>query len=111
MLVLIWEYEVKPEHDADFRAAYGADGDWVRLFRSAKGYLGTELLASSDSEGRYTTIDKWESRAAWDTFKREFAVAYHRLDLRCAAWMAIETSFGAYEPIAKTGPAPGVAAP
>ena len=39
----IWEYTVRPERVAEFEQAYGPDGEWVRLFRRAGGYVRTEL--------------------------------------------------------------------
>jgi heme-degrading monooxygenase HmoA len=80
---IIWMYEVRPEAAPVFERIYGAEGDWVRLFRSARGYLGTELFRSVGMPGRYLTIDAWESLAAYDIFRARFAAAYAELDARC----------------------------
>ena len=44
MHLIIWEFAVREEHLEDCIRAYGANGDWAKLFRLAEGYLGTQLL-------------------------------------------------------------------
>ena len=80
---VIWTYEVKPEAAAVFERTYASDGDWARLFRSARGYLGTELFRTVGAPERYLTIDEWESLAAYEIFRARFAAAYAELDARC----------------------------
>ena len=49
-------------------APYAPDGDWARLFATAPGFMGVELLGE---EARYATIDRWVSQGAFDAFKAE----------------------------------------
>ena len=44
--IVVWEFQVKKECQAEFVAAYGPDGDWARLFRRSPEFLGVELLGS-----------------------------------------------------------------
>lgn len=80
MYVIMWEFHVKRGQEPAFRQAYGAEGDWARLFRRGAGYLGTELLWDERDERRYVTIDRWSSRAAYDTFRSSLQAEYHALD-------------------------------
>jgi len=57
MHVILWRYRSRPGGEAEFEAAYGDDGTWVRFFRSGRGFLGSELMRGSD--GTYLTIDRW----------------------------------------------------
>ena len=43
MFATAWAFVVRPENRRKFEQAYGSNGDWVRLFRGANGYLNTEL--------------------------------------------------------------------
>ncbi len=83
-------YDVLPESAGLFERVYGTDGDWVRLFRTARGYLGTELFRSVGTPGRYLTVDDWESLAAYDIFRARSAAAYADLDARCDELTATE---------------------
>ena len=66
--VCLWEFRVKGERVGEFERAYGPEGDWVRLFRRADGYLGTELLRDAGEPGRFITVDRWRSRKDYESF-------------------------------------------
>ena len=79
---IFWEYEVRPEQVAAFEGLYGADGEWVRLFRQADGYVETRLFRDTNRPTRYLTVDRWRSRAAFDAFVEATGSAYAALDRR-----------------------------
>ena len=99
MYVRVWEYDVDAGLSAAFVAAYGADGDWARLFREARGFEGTELYRNDADGTRYVTIDQWASTAAWTAFLERYRQAYEALDARLAG-----LSRGQRELVAGTGP-------
>jgi quinol monooxygenase YgiN len=99
--VYIWDYTVVPERVEDFQRVYGPDGEWVRLFRQAPGYVRTELHRDVRQPNRFLTIDYWESRSAWETFRAQFATRFEELDARCAELTARETEIGRFEPVAR----------
>jgi heme-degrading monooxygenase HmoA len=91
---VIWEYEVRPDQQARFEALYGAQGEWVALFRAWPGYRGTELLRGEDA--RYLTIDRWDSREAYEAFQQQARAEYARIDALGDALTASERRIGAY---------------
>jgi len=94
MLVIVWEFRVRPERLADFLSAYAPGGDWDLLFRRGEGYLSTELLRDERDETRFLTIDRWDSREARDRFRLRFREEYDALDRRCEAVTLEETPVG-----------------
>ena len=92
--VLVWEFRPAPGREADFERAYGPDGDWARLFRRDPAYLGTELLRGA---GRYLTLDRWSSRAAFEGFRVRLAAEYAALDREMEALTSHEASIGAFD--------------
>ncbi|MGD8866374.1 MAG: antibiotic biosynthesis monooxygenase [Gemmatimonadales bacterium] len=94
MYVYIWEYQVRPESVERFREVYGPDGDWVALFRRAASYLGTELLRDLDDPYRYVTVDRWESRQAYERFRRSFSAQFEHLDAVCEKLTLREVRLG-----------------
>jgi heme-degrading monooxygenase HmoA len=94
--VLIWEFHVRAGCEADFEEAYGPGGDWARLFDSAPGYLGTELVRDPEDGRRYLTIDRWASAEAFSRFRESRASEYEALDARCSRWTEDETPLGAW---------------
>ena len=80
VFLIIWRFEVAPEHRAEFERRYRAAGDWARLFARSPDWRGTELLRAGDA---YLTIDRWESAEAWERFRQEHATDYEDLDRKC----------------------------
>jgi heme-degrading monooxygenase HmoA len=93
-----WEFEVAPGHEAAFVSVYGPDGDWVRLFRRAPGYVRTELFRDLVRPSRFVTLDHWESADAFAVFRSRFAEEYEALDARCATLTRSEREIGRFEP-------------
>lgn len=83
MYVVIWEFEPEPARVAEFEQAYGAQGEWARLFGNSTQYLGTELLRDSARPARYLTIDRWASREGFEEFCGRYQREYDLLDRTC----------------------------
>lgn len=96
MFAVIWEYEVPAGCEDDFTALYGSEGAWVALFREYAGYLGTELLRDSGT-GRFVTIDRWTSQAAYDAFLADAEPHYADIDALGEALTSDERCLGRFE--------------
>ena len=95
MIAIIWRFEVRDAHRAEFEAAYGPTGDWARLFARSGGFRGTELLRADD--GSYLTLDVWRARSDFDAFLAEHGADYAALDRSTEAWTRAEHRLGEYE--------------
>jgi len=84
MYIRVWEYEVTGQLVDAFVAAYGSDGDWVRLFRESSGYAGTDLYRSMAEVNRFLTLDRWDAERSWRLFLDTQRDAYAALDARLA---------------------------
>lgn len=94
---ILWEYEVRPDQIAEFEAFYGPEGSWARLFRSAKGYGGTDLFRDVARPTRFLTVDRWASPEAFDACLRDHREAYDRLDAEASAFTVAERRIGAFQ--------------
>jgi heme-degrading monooxygenase HmoA len=97
MHVIVWEFAIRQEQRETFERAYGPDGGWVALFRTAPGYLGTELLRDATAPGRYLTIDRWTTPEDFVNFKRASGEAYEALDRECEGLTASEAKIGTFD--------------
>jgi heme-degrading monooxygenase HmoA len=96
--VTLWAFNVQPDRKAEFEFHYGPEGTWVRLFRRAPGYLGSELLQDRTDAHRYVTIDRWQSREAWQAFRQHFSGEYERLDHEFEGMTIAEAQLGEFTP-------------
>lgn len=83
MFLTLREFEVKPGSEELFEKAYGAEGEWVRLFRRDARYRGTPWLKDVGAARIYVTVDTWESPAAYEEFRAKFAEQYAEIDGKC----------------------------
>jgi heme-degrading monooxygenase HmoA len=97
MYAIVWRYQVKPESVDAFVETYGSEGDWARLFRLDKGFIGTELLRSTDDGLVFVTIDRWRSRDHFTAFMQRLGDAYAALDERTEGMTELEVRLGDME--------------
>jgi heme-degrading monooxygenase HmoA len=97
VFVVIWSFRPRPERVSEFETAYGPDGVWARFFQQSPDYLGTELLQPSDVPDRYVTIDRWQSRTAFEAFRAEHGDEYQALDHACEELTMDEAKLGEFE--------------
>jgi len=93
-----WEYRVERARLDAFLEAYGETGTWATLFRTAPGYLRTELHRDRRDPSRFVTLDYWESESAWRRFREERAREFEALDARCEELTLDEREIGRFEP-------------
>jgi heme-degrading monooxygenase HmoA len=94
---IVWRFTIAPESKDHFESAYGPNGAWAVLFARSAGYRGTELLRSTTEPNSYLTIDRWESEAHFEDFRRQFATQYETLDRECEDLTETETFIGIFE--------------
>ena len=99
MHIIIWEYQVKPDKQAEFERIYSPKGAWAELFNEGAGYLGTELIHSTEHPTHYLTIDRWDSVEAYESFLSQRKDAYEKLDARCETFTEHENCVGRYLPV------------
>ena len=96
MFLALWEFEVKPGSEEKFEEVYGADGAWAKLFARDEAYRGTRLVKDAERERVYLTLDFWETREAYEKFKKENAVEYERIDKECEGMTVREMKVGEF---------------
>lgn len=91
--VYIWQYVVNT-HRREFLEAYGAGGEWVRLFSKDPEHIETVLLRDADDDSRFVTVDYWTSREARDAFRDKYGDEFRELDGRCEEFTSREEFVG-----------------
>jgi len=94
LFVALWEFEVKPGCEEKFVKVYGAEGAWAKLFAPDAAYRETRLVKDVGRERVYLTLDFWESREAYERFKKENAAEYEKIDRECEGMTVREVKIG-----------------
>ena len=95
--VRVWRFRPLANCIAAFEEAYGPEGDWARLFRTADGFLGTTLLKGDGNPAEYLTLDRWVSAEDYEAFRRVRNEEFTALDRQCESLTALEEEVGSYE--------------
>ena len=98
MFIVIWEYRVRAEKRAAFEEIYAAKGAWAELFKKGTGYIGTELLYSTENPEQYITVDRWASKKEYESFLSQWKNEYNKLDEQCGSLTEHESCLGRFAP-------------
>ncbi len=94
--VIVWRFEIRPGAEKEFIEQYGPEGTWARFFRQSDGYIRTELVRDVAVEGRFLTLDYWQSEEQFNSFRKEHLAGYERLDKELEDLTERETRLGAF---------------
>ena len=97
MLVIVWEYIVKPERVEDFESMYRPDGPWSELFRESPGFVSITLMKELKNPRRFMVADRWTSEAVYEAFKQAHSTRYAALSERGRRLIERETEVGRFD--------------
>ncbi|MEQ1832489.1 MAG: antibiotic biosynthesis monooxygenase family protein [Candidatus Eisenbacteria bacterium] len=96
MMLIAWEYMIRPDRVEEFELLYRPDGPWVELFKQSPGFVSTTLMRDTHDPLRYIIADRWNSEASYEAFKQDFAQEYAALDERGARTHRAEHMIGRF---------------
>jgi heme-degrading monooxygenase HmoA len=94
--VIVWEFRVRQEKEAEFVEQYGPEGSWARLFRRSGGYIRTELVRDVADRFRFLTLDYWQTEESFNDFHQRNLAEYERLDKELEGLTEEETRLGGF---------------
>lgn len=97
MIEIFFRYRVHPSQVRAFEHAYGPTGPWAALFAGKPGFRRTRLFRHRTEPNIYVTVDVWDSKELYDTFRSEHADDYARLDAHFRMLHLEEHLLGYYE--------------
>jgi len=83
MVRFLWEFVARADKIREFEKVYANSGPWAQLFRKSGGFHGTMLLRDAEGGRRYLTMDRWQSTAARQRMREQYAQEYEALDRAC----------------------------
>jgi heme-degrading monooxygenase HmoA len=94
--VIVWEFRVGQDRQAEFVQKYGPEGAWARFFRGSAGYIRTELVRDVADRLRFLTLDYWRTEEEFNRFRQQELAEYERLDKEFEGLTESETRLGAF---------------
>lgn len=96
MIAIMWQFDVKSGQAAEFEQLFGADGDWTRLNRQTRSYLGSSFLRDQNRSSRYIVIEYWSEMIVYEQHRAYRSDAIASLEARRAALVESVEPLGIY---------------
>ena len=72
MIAVVWQVEIHPGQSAEFEQLYGVNGEWTRISRRSRSFLGTSFLRDLASETRYMLVEYWSEMVVYEKHLAQF---------------------------------------
>lgn len=72
MVAVVWQIDIRAGGGDEFERLYGADGDWTKLSRRSRSFLGSSFLRDVASETRYLLVEYWGEMVVYEKHLADF---------------------------------------
>ena len=72
MVAVVWQFETIPDRSEDFERFYGADGEWTKLSRRSRSFLGSSFLKDLAVPSRYILVEYWSEMLVYEKHLADF---------------------------------------
>ena len=72
MIAVVWQVEIYAGQSEAFEQLYGASGEWTRLSRRSRSFLGSSFLRDLASENRYLLVEYWSEMVVYEKHLAQF---------------------------------------
>jgi quinol monooxygenase YgiN len=72
VVAVVWQFDIRPGTAEQFERLYGADGDWTKLSRRSRSFLGSSFLRDIGTESRYLLVEYWGEMVVYEKHVADF---------------------------------------
>jgi hypothetical protein len=72
VVAVVWNFEIVPEKAEEFERFYGADGEWTKLSRKSRSFLGSSFLMDLARPDRYMLVEYWSEMVVYEKHLADF---------------------------------------
>ena len=82
MIAVVWQFQVKPGQQQEFEKFYGADGEWSKLGRRSRSFLGSSFLRDQAHDTHYLLVEYWSEMVVYERHRKGFVTDLRTLEER-----------------------------
>jgi quinol monooxygenase YgiN len=82
VVAVIWQFEARPDKTEEFERLYGADGEWTKLSRRSRSFLGSSFLRDLATPERYVLVEYWSEMLVYEKHLVDFDAQIKALEKR-----------------------------
>ena len=80
MVAVVWQIEIAPDQSDPFERFYGADGEWTKLSRRSRSFLGSSFLRDLAHPERYVLVEYWSEMVVYEKHRSDFGAEVQSLE-------------------------------
>lgn len=80
MVAVVWQFDIRPGTAEAFERMYGADGEWTKLSRRSRSFLGSSFLRDIGTELRYLLVEYWGEMVVYEKHVADFGDELQELE-------------------------------
>jgi len=96
VVAVIWNFEIVPAEGDNFERFYGADGEWTKLSRRSRSFLGSSFLKDLARPDRYVLVEYWSEMLVYEKHLADFDDDVHRLEEQRAKFVDRMEAIGVF---------------
>ena len=82
MVAVVWQFNILENKGDDFERFYGADGEWTKVSRRSRSFLGSSFLKDLAVPTRYLLVEYWSEMFVYEKHVADFGREMKRLEER-----------------------------
>ena len=96
MVAVVWQLNIHEDGGDEFERFYGADGEWTRLSRRSRSFLGSSFLRDLAVPTRYLLVEYWSEMLVYEKHVADFRRELELLETRRKTFAASVESLGIF---------------
>jgi quinol monooxygenase YgiN len=80
VVAVVWHIEIAPDQSEPFERFYGADGEWTKLSRRSRSFLGSSFLRDLAHPERYLLVEYWSEMVVYEKHLADFGSEVQSLE-------------------------------
>jgi hypothetical protein len=96
VVAVVWQLTVHEHSGEEFERFYGADGDWTKLSRRSRSFLGSSFLKDLASPTRYLLVEYWSEMLVYEKHVADFDGEIKGLETQREAFAVSVESLGVF---------------
>jgi hypothetical protein len=96
VVAIVWQFTILDNTSDEFEQFYGADGDWTKLSRKSRSFLGSSFLKDLAVPSRYLLIEYWSEMVVYEKHVADFEAQIQTLEERRKGFAVKAESLGVF---------------
>ena len=96
MVAVVWQFNVHEDNGDEFERFYGADGEWTRVSRRSRSFLGSSFLKDLAVPTRYLLVEYWSEMLVYEKHVADFDDEIKTLEARRGEFTTSVESLGVF---------------